>query len=444
MKKIKLSFWGFLVAMTGLWLWAEPLVRVPAKFYPLRLALINYTGLMTIGVMSVAIMLAVRPAVLESRLGGLDKMYRLHKWLGIAALVMAVAHWLWIKLPRWLFDHGIVAAPARDVTPDAVTSAFAFLRALRPAAYPIGEWSFYAVVLLIVLALLKWFPYRYFFKTHRLLAIAYLFLAFHSVVLMKLAYWYEAVAPALVMLVAAGSVAALLILFGKAGRSRQAVGVIDGATNHPDMNILEVAIRLRDRWGGHEAGQFAFVSFDDGEGPHPFTISSSWRGDGRMLFLIKELGDYTKTLPGRLKAGDLVRVEGPYGRFNFNGGKPRQIWISAGIGITPFLSRMSQLASAPDGKVVDLFHASSALDGEALQHLRRLRRQAAEANVRLHIHRTREVRLNAERICQVVPEWRAADVWFCGPPAFGQALRADFAARGLPRGDFHQELFQMR
>ena len=443
MKKIKLSFWGFLVAMTGLWLWADPLVRMPAQFYPLRLALINYTGLVTIGVMSVAIMLAVRPAALESHLGGLDKMYRLHKWLGIAALVMAAAHWLWIKLPRWLFDHGIVAAPTRDVTPDAVTSAFAFLRALRQVAYPVGEWSFYAVVLLIVLALLKWFPYRYFFKTHRLLAIAYLFLAFHSVVLMKLAYWYEAVAPVLVMLVAAGSVAALLILFGKAGRSRQAVGVIDDATNHPDINILEVAIRLRDRWGGHEAGQFAFVSFDDGEGPHPFTISSSWQGDGRLLFLIKELGDYTKALPGRLKVGDLVRVEGPYGRFNFNGSKPRQIWISAGIGITPFLSRMSQLASVPDGKVVDLFHASSALDGDgdALQHLRR---QAAEANVSLHIHRTREVRLNAERICQVVPEWRAADVWFCGPPAFGQALRADFAARGLPQGDFHQELFQMR
>ena len=189
MKKIKLSFWGFLVAMTGLWLWAGPLVRMPAQFYPLRLALINYTGLVTIGAMSVAIMLAVRPAALESHLGGLDKMYRLHKWLGIAALVMAAAHWLWIKLPRWLFDHGIVAAPTRDVTPDAVTSAFAFLRALRQVAYPVGEWSFYAVVLLIVLAPLKWFPYRYFFKTHRLLAIAYLFLAFHSVVLMKLAYW---------------------------------------------------------------------------------------------------------------------------------------------------------------------------------------------------------------------------------------------------------------
>ncbi len=136
-----------------------------------------------------------------------------------------------------------------------------------------------------------------------------------------------------------------------------------------------------------------------------------------------------------------MRVEGPYGRFNFNGSKPSQIWISAGIGITPFLSRMSQLASEPDGKVVYLFHASSTLDGEALQHLQR---QAARAKVSLHIHRTREARLNAEYICQVVPEWRGADVWFCGPSAFAQVLRADFTARGLAQADFHQELFQMR
>ncbi len=36
---------------------------------------------------------------LEPRVGGLDKSYRLHKWLGIAALVMAIAHWIWVSGP---------------------------------------------------------------------------------------------------------------------------------------------------------------------------------------------------------------------------------------------------------------------------------------------------------------------------------------------------------
>lgn len=43
-----------------------------------------------------------------------------------------------------------------------------------------------------------------------------------------------------------------------------------------------------------------------------------------------------------------------------------------------------------------------------------------------------------------VPEWQTASVWFCGPPRFGQALRDDFVAHGLPPDRFHQELFEMR
>ena len=43
-----------------------------------------------------------------------------------------------------------------------------------------------------------------------------------------------------------------------------------------------------------------------------------------------------------------------------------------------------------------------------------------------------------------VPDWTDASVWFCGPPAFGEAVRNDLVAHGLDRADFHQELFQMR
>jgi len=34
--------------------------------------------------------------------------------------------------------------------------------------------------------------------------------------------------------------------------------------------------------------------------------------------------------------------------------------------------------------------------------------------------------------------------WFCGPAGFGQSLREDFLAHGLPPDRFHQELSQMR
>ena len=53
-------------------------------------------------------------------------------------------------------------------------------------------------------------------------------------------------------------------------------------------------------------------------------------------------------------------------------------------------------------------------------------------------------RLDGTRIRALVPDWREASLWFCGPVGFGQALMSDFSARGLPRTAFHQELFHMR
>ena len=206
--------------------------------------------------------------------------------------------------------------------------------------------------------------------------------------------------------------------------------------------MLGVSICLKDRWPGHEPGQFAFVSFEEDEEPHPFTISSTWKGDGRLVFLIKGLGDYTKTIAKRLHVGSLATVEGPYGRFTFDGGHERQIWVSAGIGVTPFLSRMQELSIHPDGKIVDLFHATAKRDSE---EVRRLRELAHRANVSLHVWVSSESgRLTADQIRQRVPEWRTSDVWFCGPVDFGKELRKDFVGDGLPVNAFHQELFHLR
>ena len=99
------------------------------------------------------------------------------------------------------------------------------------------------------------------------------------------------------VLLVAGVVSAITVLLGKVGQSRQAVGEITGVNHHKSLKVLEVAVELKGRWGGHEAGQFAFLDFGGNEGPHPFTITSSWRGDGRLRFLIKDLGDFTGALP---------------------------------------------------------------------------------------------------------------------------------------------------
>ena len=322
MRNIKLCYWGLIVTLTLLWLAADPVWMAETEFFTLRSSLVIYTGIIAVGLMSVSMMLAARPVMIESLLGGLDKMYRLHKWLGITGVTFAIVHLLWAKSAGWLVGWGWLVRQGGHHGGGQGTGLAGFFQEQRGLAKSIGEWALYALIVLLVLALLKRFSYRRFFKTHRLLAVIYLFLVFHSVVLMKSAAWGKPVGLVILVLMTGGTVGAFISLFRRVGAGRRVTGEIADITRHMDNRVLKVAVKLTDPWPGHMAGQFAFLTFDRSEGPHPFTICSTWNHDGRLGFLIKGIGDYTDTLAARLKAGDSVIVEGPYGRFDFKVASP--------------------------------------------------------------------------------------------------------------------------
>ena len=402
MSHIKKAFWIFLFVLSALWWYTDTTAWAALpNFIAWRAVLMQFSGVLAIGVMSVAMVLAVRPVLFEPVLGGLDKMYRLHKWLGISALVLSVSHWLLSEAPKWLTGLGWMERGARGprpALPDGLVQRFFIGQ--RGLAENVGEWAFYAAVALMALALLKRFPYRYFFKTHRLLAVAYLALVAHSVVLLKFDYWGRALGPVMALLMLTGGAAALLVLFGRVAVRRQLVGEVTAIRRHDALQVVEVDIAFQGRWAGHTAGQFAFVTFHEDEGAHPYTMSSAWRDDGRITFIIKALGDYTRTLADRVKPNDLVKVEGPYGRFTFQGEPTQQIWVGAGIGITPFIARMQALAKAPDGKTIDLFHTTAVYDDNAIGLMAR---DAHNARVHLHVlWDERDGRLTAARIADQV------------------------------------------
>lgn len=436
--------------LTMLWLIAEPQVFQPANFFSLRSSLIQYSGLIAMGAMSVAMILALRPRWPERWFGGLDKMYRLHKWFGIAALVVAVTHWLWSEGPKWAVGWGFIERPARVARSLLENPIEQFLATFRGPAEGLGEWAFYAAVLLIALALIKYLPYRLFYKSHRLLAVVYLVLVFHSVVLTKFSYWMSPVGVMMAVLLVAGTYAALIVLLRRVGAGRQVRGKIVSLQYYPGVKALETEIEVQQGWRGHKPGQFAFATSDNSEGAHPYTIASVWNdNDRRITFITKELGDHTSRLRERLKIGQEVKIEGPYGSFDFDNGQPRQIWIGGGIGITPFIAGMKHLAWDRHANldqphpVIDLFHTTADYDEKAID---KLKADAKAANIRLHVLvDARDGFLTGERIRAAVPEWRKASIWFCGPAGFGKALRNDFDTQGLPVGErFHQELFAMR
>ena len=444
MKRVAWVFWGLVLGLSGLYLLADTLWPA-GGYFALRTVWVQYSGVLAMAMMSVAMVLAARPVWLEPHLDGLDKMYRLHKWLGIGALVLGIVHWLWAKGTKWAVGWGWLTKPQRGGgTPPELTGLEGLLRSWRGTAEGVGEWAFYAAVVLILLALIKRFPYRLFAKTHTLLAVAYLVLAFHTVVLVKFAYWAQPVGWVMAVLTAAGTVSAMLVLLGRVGARRKAKGTIEAMDPFPALNILETTLRLEEGWRGHQPGQFAFVTSSRAEGAHPYTIASAWDPAQRHIsFVTKALGDHTAELPQKLRVGAPVVVEGPYGCFTFGGAQQRQIWIGAGIGITPFIARMKHLAREGRGpRDIDLYHPTAVEDPKALD---KLRADAQAAGIRLHVLVSeRDGRLSGERLRAEVPGWREASVWFCGPAGFGQALRADLVAQGLPDDAFHQELFQMR
>jgi predicted ferric reductase len=326
MRTIKIAFWGTLGLLAALWLAAEPQVFRAGGFFPLRGAMVQATGVLAVGCMSLAMILALRPRWPERWLGGLDKMYRLHKWLGIAALVLAVIHWLWAQGPKWAVSLGWLERPMRGPRGGPDNPVAEALRTLRDPAESLGEWAFYAAVLLIALALIRSVPYRLFYKTHRLLAPVYLVLVFHSVVLMRFGTWASPLGVVMALLLAYGTFAAVIVLFRRVGAGRRVKGRIAALHQYPDVHVIEAEIDLPRGWPGHKAGQFAFATADAAEGPHPFTIASAWsETDRRITFIAKELGDYTRRLAQTLKVGQGVTVEGPYGCFTFG----RSGWAAA-------------------------------------------------------------------------------------------------------------------
>lgn len=451
MRNIKRTFWGVLALLSALWVLAEPQVFQPANFFALRATMVQYSGVVAIGCMSIAMITALRPRWPERWLGGLDKMYRLHKWLGITALVVAVTHWLWTQGPKWAVGWGWLERPARGASPVPENPVEQLFVTLRGSAEGLGEWAFYVSTLLIGLALVRYLPYRLFYKMHWLLAVAYLVLVFHSVVLTAFNYWTAPIGIAMAPLLVAGTYAAIVTLLGRVGVARQVHGKVVSLQYYPGVRALETEIEVPLGWPGHKPGQFAFATSDKSEGAHPYTIASDWNDkDRRITFVTKELGDHTSRLREKLHVGQDVKIEGPYGCFDFDNGQPHQIWIGGGIGITPFIAGMKHIAlqrrAHPDQAhrpAIDLFHTTADHDETAIA---KLKADAEAAGIRLHVLvDARDGLLTGEHIRAAVPEWREASIWFCGPAGFGEALQEDFVAHGLPVADrFHQELFGMR
>lgn len=428
------------LALWGLFIYPDLLASERSGAWYWRGNLIMLSGILALWWMSAGMLLATRAPWLENRFGGLDRLYRLHKNLGIGAGLLVLLHWQLEWLPKTLSKAGLIAGPNRPRGAHGEPEFWVDL------AKDVGEWAGYLVMALVVVALVRRIPYHWFRVVHKAFGLLFLGGAFHGLLLMPDEFWQTPLAWATTAVAALGVLPALLSLAGRIGRKRQYAATIT-QIRQADEQTLEIDCRPQGNWPGHQAGQFLFVDFGvRGEGAHPFTIASAWQPQsGTLTLAVKALGDFTRRLPAQLKENQAVRLEGPYGRFDFSAAtavdrnEAPQIWVAGGIGITPFLARLQDLAGSGRQADVDLFYSTTS-DSPFPEQLDAL---CAQTGVRLHRRLShRDGPFTGEEIAAC--RRAGTSVWFCGPRRWGESLARLFRTQGLARDAFHQEAFEFR
>lgn len=105
-------------------------------------------------------------------------------------------------------------------------------------------------------------------------------------------------------------------------------------------------------------GQFAWLKLG-GLAPHkdhPFSISSAHEPLGILRFVIKEAGDFTRSLT-QLPVGTVAYLDGPYGNFRIPAQAESVVMIAGGIGIAPFLGLLSACAQQGERRPIRLIYA---------------------------------------------------------------------------------------
>jgi predicted ferric reductase len=385
-------------------------------------------GAASIVAMGVALILSARPRVLEPLFGGLDRMYVVHKWLGIAALALMIA-------------HNMAEPEVEDFVRETSLGEF---------ASDVGELALNGFIGLILLSWIKRIPFtrlelpwpiwRF---THRFTGLLFAIAAFHQLAIDK----PTGIDPALGIYLNAFSLAGLAAwVFTQvvAPLMRPRTYLLDRIDRHGSAS--ELTLRPTGRAMRWRPGQFAFVSAPDAglAEAHPFTIASAPRADGSLRLGIKALGDWTRRLPDRLVPGQHLRVEGPYGRFLFQPRVSRQVWLAGGIGITPFLA-WAEALTGKDRQQIALIWAVTMPD-EAFAAARLQAIAARHPGLVVHIVASRTGgRLTAGRLAGLVPfDIAQAELFFCGPTALHTTILSGLRAMGKSPRRNHCEAFELR
>jgi predicted ferric reductase len=383
----------------------------------------NLAALCGIAAWAVTLVLASRIRPVERAVGSVEKLYPLHRRIGLLVAILATTHVVFLTL------HA--GSSALDLyLPAAGLSVFT------------GVVAFVLLISFVVTSIAGRLSYQRFVLLQRLLGMTFLVGAFHSFAVHGTMDSAPVLTIYLGSLTAAGSATlAYRVIGGRLGVGRYDHRVAE--VRHLEDDAVEITLVPVGRPLEFRAGQFVYATFHQSGIPlesHPFTITSA-PGAESVRLTVKRLGDFTASVM-TLRPGSRAQLEGPFGRFCLRHDQVHsQTWIAGGIGITPFLSWARSL----DGPIAaDLYYCTPRAEhAHFLDELFDIADRYPAFRV-IPIRKTSLGHLSASDIEAVNPNLAQGHIFICGPPALVENLTAGFVTKGMPPHRIHSETFDFR
>lgn len=200
-------------------------------------------------------------------------------------------------------------------------------------------------------------------------------------------------------------------------------------------------------------GQHLPIRLATGEQPLIRTYSlSSAPSDGELRISVKAQGPASRHLHEQVRVGDHLQVRAPMGSFTLKRDSARPVvLIAAGVGITPLLSMLRELAAGP-ARRVHLFQSARTLGQLPFQReIAELRQRAPHLQIHRALSRPEDSavlgvdfeqqgRLDIEAIRTRLP-LDDYDFYVCGPGEFTQAIYDGLRGLNVADGRIHAETF---
>lgn len=433
--------WTIVFLLLGIiaYLFSPSIKRLLAadSYLSARIALMYLSGTLGTILMSAAVIISARFSFVNKFFGGLDKAYEVHKATAALGFAFGLIHFLMSFSNRMFIKFGVIPEPAHSNNP-----LTGFILSLYNAGYAFLEPAFIVLIIIVFIALFRMIPYHIFKYTHKIIPIIYLQIALHAFTVPFRGGWVETIGGYILQgMVLFGTVGAIITLFQLTGFKHTYKGTIS-KKDKPSSDIIHLKIKLNNADNFKlDAGQFVFLKFEKSFEAHPFSVASYDASSKELEFYIKECGDFTNKLYESISENSQVKVEGPYGEFNFKEEGKNQVWVAGGIGITPFLAKLKELANNKPSHTIDLIY--SKIGDTPFDSL--LEELCAKENVNLHMVDTnKEGLLTYEKIKSITPNILSSSIWFCGPVGFRNVVHKGLKQDNINMLSFHFDNFSFR